>query len=197
MPAVAVLILAGGAGRRLGGVDKPLLDLGGRTILARILARLAPQLAVAISANGDAARFAAFGHPVLGDGALAGQGPLAGLLAGLNWAAGLGAEALLSLPGDTPFLPPDLDRALAPAPAVACAGGRIHHLVALWPVAARSALAAYLAGTQRRDVGGFAGTLRMRHVDFPLRDGDPFLNVNTVTDLAQARAIAARESGAG
>ena len=193
----AVLILAGGAARRLGGGDKPLHEIGGRSLLARILDTLDPALPVAISANGDPARFAAFARPVLADGAFAGQGPLAGLLAGLDWAAGLGASALLSLPGDTPFLPRDLAAALAPAPAVACSAGRTHHLVALWPVAARAVLRARLMQPGRRDVAGFAAKIGMRKVDFPLRNGDPFLNVNTSDDLAAARTRAMREQDTG
>jgi molybdopterin-guanine dinucleotide biosynthesis protein A len=88
----AALILAGGAARRLGGVDKPLLDLAGISLLERIIPRLRPQATpIALGANGDPARFAAFGLQVLPDGAFAGQGPLAGVPAGLGWAARLGS----------------------------------------------------------------------------------------------------------
>lgn len=101
------LVLAGGAGRRMGG-DKALMPLGGRALLAHVIDRLEPQVAgLAISANGDPARLARFGLPVLGD-ALADQGPLAGVLAGLDWAAGQGADTLVTAPVDAPFLPPDL-----------------------------------------------------------------------------------------
>jgi molybdopterin-guanine dinucleotide biosynthesis protein A len=134
MNGLAALVLAGGQARRIGGGDKPLLDLAGQSMLGHILAALSQETEqIAISANGDPARFAAFARPVLGDGAFAGQGPLAGVLAGLDWAAELGAEVLLTVPGDTPLIPMGLAGALAPAPATATSGGRAHHLVALWP----------------------------------------------------------------
>src|SRR5690349_8311684 len=115
---VAALVLAGGSARRMGGGDKPLLELDGRPMIERIAAALGPGL-VALSANGDPARFAAFGMPVLSDGAFAGEGPLAGLLAGLDWATSLDASALLTVPGDTPFIPRNLATLLAPPPACA------------------------------------------------------------------------------
>ncbi len=190
---IAALVLAGGAARRMGGGDKPLLDVGGRRMLEAVLAALdVPD--VAISANGDPARFAEFGRPVLADGAFAGQGPLAGVLAGLDWAAGLGADALLTVPGDTPFIPAGLAAALAPAPACAASGGRPHHLVALWPVACRDTLRQRLAAPGPRDVAGFARQIGMRRVDFPIAKWDPFLNVNTPEDLAAARSIAERQA---
>ena len=186
---IAGLILAGGAGRRLGGTDKPLLALGRDTILDRVLARLRaePVAAIALSANGDPARFARFGLTVLADG-IAAAGPLAGVLAGLDWAAALGATALLSVPGDAPFLPAGLLAALSPAPACAVADGRLQPLVALWPVAARAALRDWLSSGQSRKVGAFAATLGMRAVDFPEAAADGFANINTPEELAAARA---------
>jgi molybdopterin-guanine dinucleotide biosynthesis protein A len=187
----AALILAGGAARRLGGGDKPLLDVGGETMLARVIAglRAEPVGAVALSANGDPARFAAFGLPVLEDGRFAGAGPLAGLLAGLDWAAGQGVSALLTVPGDTPLLPAGLVRGLASPPACARAGdGTAQYLVALWPVAARAALRVRLESGARK-VGAFAAALGMREVAFPAAPAEAFLNVNTPADLAAARAV--------
>lgn len=193
---VCALVLAGGGARRLGGGDKPLRALGGKTLLAHVLARLgtAGDMAIALSANGDPARFAGFGLPVLGDGAFAGQGPLAGVLAGLDWAAGRGAGALLTVPGDTPFIPRDLAARLAPAPACAASGGRVHHLVALWPVAARAALRSRLAADGPRKVEVFAAAVGLRVVAFADEDQpcDPFLNVNTPEDLARARRMLER-----
>ncbi len=203
------LVLAGGGARRMGGGDKPLLDVGGRSLLAHVLARLRaePVDAIALSANGDPGRFAAFGLPVLDDGDFVGAGPLAGVLAGLDWAAGQRAagqggaaqraDVLLSLPGDTPFLPAGLLAALAPAPACAAsvgAGGttRAHVLVALWPVAARGALRAWLAAGRSRKVGAFAAEIGMREVRFAAEDA--FLNVNTPAELAAARALGRRET---
>ena len=190
---VCALVLAGGGARRLGGGDKPLLALGGGTLLAHVLARLraAGDLAIALSANGDPARFAGFGLPVLDDGAFAGQGPLAGVLAGLDWAASRGAGALLTVPGDTPFIPRDLAARLAPSPSCAASGGRVHHLVALWPVAARAALRSRLAADGPRNVAAFAVALGLRAVAFAVEDQpcDPFLNVNTPEDLARAQVM--------
>ncbi len=185
------VILAGGEARRLGGVDKTLIPIGGIAILSRILDCLLTQVRlVALSANGDPARFAAFGLPVLAD-RQAGIGPLAGLLCGLDWAAEQGAEALLTVPGDTPFIPRDLLSALTPAPSVALSDRR-HHLVALWPVRCRSALAVHLAGlapdAPRRAYGvrAFADGLGMREVGFAGGAEDAFFNVNTPADQAEA-----------
>jgi molybdopterin-guanine dinucleotide biosynthesis protein A len=190
MNGLAALVLAGGQARRMGGRDKPLLELAGQSMLGRIIAVLSRDTErIAISANGDPARFAAFARPVLDDGAFAGQGPLAGVLAGLDWAAGLGAEVLLTVPGDTPLIPVGLAGALAPAPATATSGGRVHHLVALWPVAARARLRRMLSEPGSRGVAHFGAAVGTRFVDFPLLPCDPFLNVNTVADLAAARAI--------
>ena len=188
---LAGLALAGGAARRLGGGDKPLLQIGGRSMPERVLNVLATEAgAVAISANGDPSRFAAFGRPVLPDGEFAGSGPLAGVLAGLDWAAGLGAEALLTVPGDTPFVRAGLAAALAPAPACAESNGTRHHLVALWPVAVRLALRSLLSAGGPRAVGRFSTEIGMRPVMFPALPRDPFLNVNTPQELAAARAVA-------
>jgi len=193
MTDTAALILAGGRATRMGGGDKPLLAVAGRSMIARIIAALdvGP---VAISANGDAARFDAFGLPVLEDGAFAGEGPLAGVLAGLDWAAGLGAEALLTVPGDTPFIPQGLASALAPAPACAASNGRLHPLVALWPIGCRDELRRLLSAPGRRDVAHFAQAIGMRRVDFPVAKWDAFMNVNTPDDLAIARTIAEGET---
>jgi len=148
---IAALILAGGSARRMGGQDKPLLELAGTRMIERIVAALdTPR--IAISANGDPARFAALNLPVLPDGAFAGEGPLAGVLAGLDWAASLGADSLLTVPGDTPFIPRGLAAVLDPAPACAASRQRPHYLVALWPAACRDALRDILAVPGRRDV---------------------------------------------
>jgi molybdopterin-guanine dinucleotide biosynthesis protein A len=177
---IAALILAGGGAARMGGGDKPLLALGGRTILAELLGRLRPQVsAVALSANGDPLRFASYGLPVLPD-PVPDQGPLAGLAQGLIWAAVIGAEALLSVPGDTPFVPRNLAVRLSPAPACAVSGGHIHPLVALWPVGCRDKL----QGWPDPRVKTFAASIGMRQVLFD--DELAFLNVNTPADLTAA-----------
>jgi len=185
---IAGLALAGGAARRMGGGDKPLLDLMGQPILFHVLERLRQETAaVAISANGDPARFSAFGCPVLPDGDFAGNGPLAGVLAGLEWAADLGVASLLTIPGDTPFAPVGLAASLAPAPAWAVSGGRTHHLVALWPVAIAADLKRFLSGAGPVSVHAFGHRIGMRDIPFPTIPRDPFLNVNTPADLAEAR----------
>jgi molybdopterin-guanine dinucleotide biosynthesis protein A len=185
----AGLVLAGGEARRMGAGDKPLLTVGRRTMLASVIAAL--DLAhIAISANGDPARFAAFGLPVLSDGRFQAQGPLAGILAGLDWAAALGMTALLTAPGDTPFLPRGLAAWLAPAPCCVSSGGYKHYLVALWPVDCADTLRNLLSVPGSRQVGRFADLLGMRYAEYRVRAGDPFANVNTNEDLARARTKA-------
>ena len=193
---VATLILAGGEARRLGGIDKTLIEIGGIPILLHILERLRPSPGrVALSANGDPGRFGKTGLPVIQD-RHAGIGPLAGLLRGLEWAADLGAASLLTVPGDTPFIPERLAERLSPAPAVAVSAGRRHHLVALWPVAWRGALERHLqaldaAGGGRRGYGvrAFADAMGIREVEFATAPFDPFFNVNTPGDRAEAELL--------
>lgn len=192
---IAGIVLAGGRATRMGGGDKPLLHLHGRPLLAHVIERLTPQVqALAISANGDPARFAAFGLPVLADPLPGQPGPLVGVLAGLDWAAGLGADALLCVAGDTPFLPADLVAQLAAPGGLAMAASpgpdgslRPHPTVALWPLTLRAALRAALDQGERR-VGRWA--LEQGAVVVPF-DGppDPFLNLNTPQDLARAEAL--------
>jgi molybdopterin-guanine dinucleotide biosynthesis protein A len=173
----------------MGGGDKPLLDVGGQSMLAAVIATLdLPH--VAISANGDPSRFAGFGLPVLPDGSFQGQGPLAGVLAGLDWAAALGMSALLTAPGDTPFLPIGLAEFLAPPPACVSYAGRRHHLVALWPVGCADTLRAFLSIPGSRSVARFAERIGTRYAEFGVRTVDPFANVNTRDDLVRARMAA-------
>jgi molybdopterin-guanine dinucleotide biosynthesis protein A len=179
------LILAGGQGSRLGGVDKAFLRLAGQPLLAHALAVLEPQTdMLAISANGEAARFAAYARLVLAD-THPGRGPLAGIAAGLAWAASAGASHLASLPVDTPFAPPDLVTRLTPGPSVAVYAGRQHHLVALWPVTFLPALEAFLSQPSRYKVRDALTLAGARQVDFPAAH-DPFLNINTPDDIAAA-----------
>ncbi|HJS84173.1 MAG TPA: NTP transferase domain-containing protein, partial [Acetobacteraceae bacterium] len=124
-----------------------------------------------------------------------GRGPLAGVLAGLEWAARQGAAALLTLPGDTPFAPPGLAARLAPAPACAESAGRAHHLVALWPVGVRDALREFLSGPGPYAAHRFAEGIGVRHVPFPPSRADWFLNVNTRDDLAAAHVISGHHDG--
>jgi len=188
--APAGLILAGGQGRRMGGADKALLELGEETLIARAARRLAPQVgAVAIGANGDPGRFG-LDLPVLADTVGGGAGPLAGVLAGLDWAAGAGFDSLATVAVDTPFVPLDLVARLgaAGAPSLAATGGRTHPTCALWPVALRDPLRAWL-GRGERKVMLFAQAAGARTVPFP--DPAAFFNINTPDDLATARSMAA------
>lgn len=185
------VVLAGGLARRMGGGDKPLLPFGDGTVLSAVLGRLAPQAGpLAINANGDPGRFAPYGLPVLPDPVEGRPGPLAGLLAAMLWARSLGAATVLTVPGDAPFLPPDLAVRLARAgaPAFAASGGRAHPIAGLWPTALAEPLRQELDRGLRR-VQAFATAHGARSVDFPFPQGgpDPFLNLNTPEDLAEAR----------
>lgn len=194
------VILAGGRASRMGGGDKGLLDLDGQALLARVIERLGPQAGpLALNANGDPARFAGLGLPVIADGVPGLPGPLAGVLAGLDWAAGLGAEAVVSAAADTPFLPLDLAARLAAAAGpsgLALAASpdaegrlRLHPTFGLWPVALRGALRQALIQGQRR-VAAWAEAQGAGIAAFPSAPFDPFFNVNTPEDLARARDLA-------
>lgn len=207
---VAGVILAGGLSRRLGGGDKCLRLLGGRPILAHILERLRPQVdALALNANGDPARFAAFHLPVVADSIAGFAGPLAGILAGLDWAADLsGMTHVATAAADAPFLPLDLVRQLrgaleAEGCDLACArsAGRAHPVFGLWPVALREELRAAVSGGIRK-VDQWTARYRLAAVDFADGVLDPFFNVNHPEDLMEAerlfvmRAQATTERGA-
>jgi molybdenum cofactor guanylyltransferase len=193
------VFLAGGLARRMGGVDKPLIDIGGRPLLAEALRRLEPQcVALAINANGDPARFAAFGLPVIADGVAGFAGPLAGVLAGMDYAAAHhpGCADILSAPADTPFLPGDLVARLSAARAAASAqiavaesGGGAHHAVALWPVALRDDLRRALVEEDLRKVSGFIARYANVAVNWSTAPYDPFFNVNQPADVLRAREI--------
>ncbi len=200
----AGIVLAGGSATRMGGGDKTLLSIGGKTMLSQILGRLEPQIAkIAISANGDLQRFATYGRPVLSDDEVSTlAGPLAGILSGMRWATGLaGCDKLLTVAGDTPFLPDDLAFRLASAAsghphriAVAASAGRRHPVVALWPVALASHLDRFLTGRSNLSVAGFLDGYDTVTVDFPLLttgkgDIDPFFNINSPDDLSRAEAL--------
>lgn len=186
---VAALVLAGGQGRRFGGADKAFLPLAGRPLIEHVLARLRPQAGpIALSANGDPSRFAAYALPVLPDPAeFAACGPLAGVLAGLLWAQAQGACWLLTIPVDTPCFPPDLAARLAPGPAVAVHGGRQHHLAALWPAAFAAGLAGFLRQDRLWRVRDALSLCGARQVGFAGAQ-DPFRNLNRPEDLAALAA---------
>lgn len=189
------LILAGGQARRMGGGDKPLLQVAGQSLLTRIIDALRPQVAeLALSANGAPERFSALGLPVLADGVLGHPGPLAGILSGLDWARDKGYAACLSTAGDTPLLPVDLADRLWQAsgqgqvPAICASGGRDHPVCGLWPVGLTTALRAAL-DAERRGVWHFAHENKAVVVEWDTLPVDPFLNVNTPDDLAMLGRI--------
>jgi molybdopterin-guanine dinucleotide biosynthesis protein A len=197
MTEVAGVILAGGQATRMGGGDKGLREIAGRTMLDHVIDRFAPQVdALALNANGDGARFSAYGLPVLPDSVAGYPGPLAGVLAGLDWAAAEGHAQVATVAVDTPFFPTDLVARLS-----AAAGGGLalaateedgklwrHPTFGLWPVSLRDDLRAALAQGLRKIV-----MWTDRHdaatVIFDSRSRDPFFNVNTPEDLALAQAM--------
>lgn len=197
-PPVIGLLLAGGQSRRMGGGDKCLRLLGGETILARIIARVRPQVhRLLLNANGDPARFAPYGLPVVADSVEGFAGPLAGVLAGLDWAAANASDRpwVASVPTDAPFLPADLIARLLAATAagadMACAasGGRSHPVVGLWPVRLRDDLRHALTVQQIRKVDVWTGRYRLATVEFPIAGIDPFFNTNRPEDLAEAERL--------
>jgi len=199
---VAGVILAGGRSRRMGGTDKALLQLGGETLLERAVARLAPQVSdTVISANGDLSRFASYGRPVVADSASDHSGPLAGILAGLEWVAANRPDLryVVSVPTDTPFFPLDLvDRFLAqprprPTPLVARSESGVHPVVGLWPVETAPDLVKALANGMRK-VGDWTKLQMAVEILFPPAEIggnplDPFFNINRPEDLAEAEAL--------
>jgi molybdenum cofactor guanylyltransferase len=205
VPATSGVLLAGGLARRMGGGDKPIRPIGGRPILARVIARLKPQCdGLILSANGDPARFASFGLPVIADTVADFPGPLAGVLAALDWAAAHRPEAgwILSVAADCPFLPRDLVARLHQARAeqdaelaVAASGGRAHPVIGLWRVGLREELRHALIKEDVRKVGSFTARYRLATVTWPTEPLDPFFNANTVDDLAEAERLAKLDEG--
>lgn len=211
------LILAGGLSRRMaaafqgtGGGDKGLLDLQGKPMLAHVIDRLSPQAGrLVINANGDPARFAAFGLPVTPDTIPGFVGPLAGVLAGLRWSKHNQPEAthVVSVSADAPFLPGDLAERLAAAAeraslspggpthpiAIAASGGELHPVIGLWPVdladdleaALRAGVRKVLAWTDRHGTVG----VEFPFIDVKGRTIDPFFNANTPEELDEARNL--------
>ncbi|HTK12280.1 MAG TPA: molybdenum cofactor guanylyltransferase MobA [Xanthobacteraceae bacterium] len=200
-PPTLAVVLAGGLARRMGGGDKALIAIGGQTILARALARLAPQVdATIINANGDATRFAATGLPVIADSVPDFAGPLAGILAGLDWTAAHRPDIawIVTVPGDCPFLPKDLVARLHRArdessQALACAksGDWRHPVVGLWPVALREDLRQALTQENLRKIEVWTARHGVALAEWPTAPYDPFFNVNTPEDAARAETIAA------
>ena len=195
------VILAGGTARRMGGGDKTLLRLAGTTILEHIVARILPQVsALAVNANGDPARFAAMSLPVILDTIEGSPGPLAGILAALEWVSLTrpGVRDVVTVPADSPFLPLDLvarliearDRAGAGI-AIAAGAHRRHPVIGLWPVALAPSLRHSIEVSGTRRVGDFIDQNGAAIAEFSSLPFDPFHNVNTPDDLTEAERLAA------
>ena len=196
------LLLAGGQARRMGGGDKCLKRVGGRTLLEHVVERARPQAdRLLLNANGDAARFAGFDLPVVADGVEGFAGPLAGILAGLEWAADRAPETrwVASFATDTPFFPADLvDRLQAviarEGAELACAasGGRTHPVFGLWPVALAAPLRRALVEEGMRKIDRWTAHYRFAVAGFEAVPTDPFFNVNTPEDVTLAETILAQ-----
>jgi molybdopterin-guanine dinucleotide biosynthesis protein A len=193
------VLLAGGLARRMGGGDKPLRLLAGRPLLDHVIERLRPQVAaLVLNANGDPARFAAYDLPVVGDSIPDFAGPLAGILAGLDWAAAHRPDCPLiaSVATDAPFLPADLvarmaQEMTAEGADLACAasGGQAHPVIGLWPVWLRDELRRALIDENIRKVDVWTARYRLTVVDFATDPVDPFFNANRPEDLERAAAM--------
>ncbi|WP_409363103.1 molybdenum cofactor guanylyltransferase MobA [Bradyrhizobium lablabi] len=200
-PEIPGVLLAGGLARRMGGGDKPMRMIAGHTILERVIRRLKPQCdGLILNANGDPARFAAFGLPVIADGVADFPGPLAGILAALDWVAANrpGVTLVLSAAADCPFLPRDLVARLYEALAaqdaqlaVAASDGQSHPVIGLWSVALRDELRHALVVEDVRKIDRWTARYKLATVTWPATPLDPFFNANTVDDIAEAERLAA------
>jgi molybdenum cofactor guanylyltransferase len=200
LPPTLGLVLAGGLARRMGGGDKAMIRIGGKTILERVLARLRPACVhIVLNANGDPARFASYQLPVVPDSVPDFAGPLAGILAGLDWAAEHAPHIawMASVPGDCPFLPEDLVARLHAVRAgegtpLACAqsGDWRHPVAGLWPVALRDDLRRALVDEGLRKIEVWTARHGVAIAAWPDKPVDPFFNVNTPEDAAVAEKLA-------
>lgn len=196
---VCGLLLAGGQSRRMGGGDKCLRMLGGRTVLARIIAIARPQVStLVLNANGDPARFSAYDVPVAPDGVAGFAGPLAGILTGLEWAKihAPGCRWVASFACDAPFAPPDLISRFLTAVnsenadlACASSNGRDQPVFGLWPVGLADDLRAAVVDEGLRKVDVWTARYRLVRVDWPTEPVDPFFNVNRPDDLDAAEGL--------
>ncbi|MFC5397150.1 molybdenum cofactor guanylyltransferase MobA [Bosea vestrisii] len=198
-PTTLGLLLAGGLARRMGGGDKPLHTIAGRSMLAHVIERLSSQCAgLLLNANGDPVRFADYGLPIIADDVPDFAGPLAGILAGLDWLATNRPETewLVSVAADTPFIPRDLVARLHAAReeagvplACAASGGRTHPVIGLWPVSLRQDLRHALMVEDERKVSRWAARHGVAMAEWPAEPVDPFFNANQPDDLAEAERL--------
>jgi molybdenum cofactor guanylyltransferase len=204
-PPTPGILLAGGLARRMGGGDKPMRRIAGRTILERVIARLKPQCdGLILNANGDPARFASFGLPVVADTVENFPGPLAGILAALDWVAANRPEVawVLSAAADCPFLPRDLVARLHRARAeqnaqlaVAASDGQSHPVIGLWSVGLREELRHALVVEDIRKIDRWTARYKLATVTWPTTPLDPFFNANTMDDIAVAERLAKLDGG--
>jgi molybdopterin-guanine dinucleotide biosynthesis protein A len=205
IPVTPGVLLAGGLARRMGGGDKPMRTIGGRTILERVITRLKPQCdRLILNANGDPARFAAFGLPVIADTVEDFPGPLAGILAALDWTAAHRPDVgwILSAAADCPFLPRDLVERLHQARvaqdaqlAVAASDGQSHPVIGLWSVSLREKLRHALVVEDIRKIDRWTARYKLATVTWPTKPVDPFFNANTMDDIAEAERLAELDDG--
>jgi molybdopterin-guanine dinucleotide biosynthesis protein A len=192
---VVGVLLAGGLARRMGGGDKGLRLLAGKPLLDHVVERARPQVdRLILNANGDPARFAAYGLPVVADEVEGFAGPLAGVLSAMTWARGAGADWVASFPTDAPFLPRDLvEKLLATGAPVACArsDGQAHPVAAVWSVALVDDLRTALVDEGLRKIDVWTARHGVAHVDWPTDPVDPFFNANRPDDLAEAERLLA------
>ena len=203
LPPTLGVVLAGGLARRMGGVDKPMQRMGGRSLLERVVERLSPQCdRLILNANGDPSRFAAFGLPVVADGLADFPGPLAGILAALEWTAADQPDVawVVSVAADCPFLPGDLVSELHRARAaenaelaVAASGGQTHPVIGLWNVGFRQALRQALVEEDIRKISRWTARYRLASATWSTEPIDPFFNVNTPEDIARAESLAMQD----
>ena len=197
MPPTLGVILAGGLARRMGGGDKGLRLVGGKRVVDRVVRRMAPQVSgLIVNANDDPARLADLGLPIVPDPVPDRPGPLAGVIAGLDWAAAHapGVEWIVTVPWDCPFLPLDLVGRLHAGRgdadlACAASGGWTHPVIGLWPLRVAPALRRAVQDGLRK-IDAFTGRYATVPVEWPVGDADPFFNVNTPEDLAEAGRLA-------
>lgn len=203
---IPAIVLAGGLSRRMGGVDKTLMKLGGKPMISHALDCLEKQAGpLMINANGDANRYEKLGYPVVADVYEGHAGPLAGILTAMRWAqkSTPNAKWIVTVAADTPFLPADLVSKLLSAAghnfstiALAFSGERIHPVVGMWPLSLADDLEAFLNNEKSRKVLAFVDNYTLAKVSFGGLnvDGievDPFFNVNTPEDLEIAKAVLA------
>ena len=205
MTEIPGVLLAGGLARRMGGGDKPMRIIAGKTILERVIGRLETQCSgLILNANGNPARFAQFGLPVIADSVADFPGPLAGILAGLDWMATNrpGVSWMLSAAGDCPFLPRNLvarldqeRRQQSAELAVAASGDQTHPVIGLWSVALREELRQALVVEGIRKIDRWTSRYPLATVTWPTTPFDPFFNANTIEDITEAERLAALDRG--